>query len=322
MKKCGNIGDFYERAVALNDTLATISSDIQSGSITWMELTKKEDEALFAQEVINMSQDSFGQIEENMQDYDGLIYDGPFSEHMNNIEPKGLGDEEFNEVQAEQKIYDYIDKEKVKKVDYKGETLGNIRVHNFDVTLNDDSMFYINVSLQGGKVIWFMQDKQVSDEKISEEEAITIGKNFLDAHGIYGMKDNYYITQNGTTTINFAYVDGDVICYPDLIKVKVALDTGEVVGIEAKRYYTSHMERNLSKPLVSIDMARNVLNSRIQILSEGLAIIPTEWSTEKLAYEFKGRVDEKEFIVYVDAKTGKEEKIFMIVNTPGGTMTM
>jgi len=183
-------------------------------------------------------------------------------------------------------------------------------------------MYYIDVSERGGDVIWFMHDKSVSEEKFSAEDAVTIGKDFLDAHGISGMKDNYYVAQSGMVTVNFAYVDGDVVCYPDLIKVKVSLDTGEVVGMEAKRYYTSHHDRNLAKPLVSIDAARSVLNSKIEILSEGLAVIPTDWATEKLTYEFKGRVDEKEFIVYVDAATGKEEKIFMIVDTPGGRMTV
>ena len=53
-----------------------------------------------------------------------------------------------------------------------------------------------------------------------------------------------------------------------------------------------------------------------------MAIIPTEWKTEILCYEFKGKVDEREFLVYINVETGKEEDILVILDTPGGTLTV
>ena len=82
----------YERCKNLNQTFSGLMQDMTNGSISWNELAQENNEALFAQEVANLSQDSFGQIEENMQDYEGLIYDGPFSEHMTNPEILGLGE--------------------------------------------------------------------------------------------------------------------------------------------------------------------------------------------------------------------------------------
>ena len=38
-------------------------------------------------------------------------------------------------------------------------------------------------------------------------------------------------------------------------------------------------------------------------MSSNLAIIPTEWQTEILCWEFKGKVDDNEFLVYVNAQT-------------------
>ena len=60
----------------------------------------------------------------------------------------------------------------------------------------------------------------------------------------------------------------------------------------------------------------------MEIESEGLAIIPTEWKTEILCYEFKGKVDGREFLVYINSENGKEEDILIIKNTPNGTLTM
>ena len=64
------------------------------------------------------------------------------------------------------------------------------------------------------------------------------------------------------------------------------------------------------------------LNPNLNILSERLAIIPTKWKTEVKCYEFKGTVGEKEFIVYINANTGVEEDILVILETEGGILTI
>ena len=69
------------------------------------------------------------------------------------------------------------------------------------------------------------------------------------------------------------------------------------------------------------EKAKENLNPKLQIESEKLAIIPTKWQTEILCWEFKGKVDNTDFLVYINASTGKEEDILVIVNTPNGTLT-
>jgi len=41
-----------------------------------------------------------------------------------------------------------------------------------------------------------------------------------------------------------------------------------------------------------------------------------------LCYEFKGKIDETEFLVYINAENGREENILVIIETPGGILTM
>ena len=50
--------------------------------------------------------------------------------------------------------------------------------------------------------------------------------------------------------------------------------------------------------------------------------IPTEWKSEILCYEFKGKVDDREFLVYINTENGREEDILIITNTPNGTLAM
>ena len=140
------------------------------------------------------------------------------------------------------------------------------------------------------------------------------------------MKETYYLNQQGELTINYAFnqdtKDGNVVMYPDLIKVKIALDNGEILGIETTGYLNSHEERNLPSVKVSKENAKKSLNKKLDIQSEGLAVIPTEFRTEIFCWEFKGKVNDTEFLIYINAETGKEENILVIKQTPGGILTM
>ena len=154
------------------------------------------------------------------------------------------------------------------------------------------------------------------------EQAKKAGRDFLNSKGIKDMEDTYYLTEDNTATINYAYKQNNVTVYPDLIKLKIALDTGEVVGMEAKAYLASHTTRTIPNPSVTAADARKKINPRMNVISSGLAIIPTDFKTEIFCYEFKGKLNNNEFLVYINAKTGEEENILMIVNTPNGTLTM
>ena len=84
----------------------------------------------------------------------------------------------------------------------------------------------------------------------------------------------------------------------------------------------NHTQRDTSKVKISKENAKKSLNKDLQINSEGLAIIPTEYKTEILCYEFKGKVETQEFLVYINAENGREEDILVITNTPNGTLAM
>ena len=136
------------------------------------------------------------------------------------------------------------------------------------------------------------------------------------------MVETYYQTQENIITINYVYEQNKIAVYPDLIKVKVALDNGEILGIESTGYLNSHEQRTDISATITKEQAKAKLNPKLEIQSEKLAIIPTEWKTEILCYEFKGKVDETEFLVYINAKNGREENILVIIETPGGVLTM
>ena len=317
-----NLKELHNYSVELENTLNQLSDDINSGRIKWNELTNKGTTA-FAQQVSTSSMDGFSNLEENFHQYSGLIYDGAFSEHLTNGEKKGLTGDDIDEDTAKQKAIDFIGKDNVQNVENLGfSENATIPEYNFSVKTNSEDSISISISKKGGHIVYMNSNREVNAESISQEEANVKGKEFLNNHGIMNMKETYYLKQDGIVTINYAYVQNDVVVYSDLIKVKVALDNGEVLGIETTGYLNNHTQRDISKIKISKESAKKTLNRDLQISSEGLAIIPTEFQTEILCYEFKGKVDDKEFLVYINAENGREEDILIIINTPNGTLTM
>ena len=317
-----NLKDLHGYSVELQNTLNQLSDDLNSGRLEWGELTNKGNLA-FAQQVDNVSKESFSNLEENFHEYSGLIYDGAFSEHLTKGDPKGLTGDDISEEQARERAEEFVGKGNIKNISNLGYSENaTIPVYDFSITNNDNATINVSISRKGGHVVYMNSNRDVNSEVISQDDANDKGKKFLAEKGFPNMKETYYLKQEGIVTINYAYVQNNVIVYPDLIKVKIALDNGEVLGMETTGYLNNHEKRDISKVKISKEDAKKNLNKDLNIESEGMAIIPTEWKSEILCYEFKGKVDNKEFLVYINAENGREEDILIITNTPNGTLTM
>ena len=317
-----NLKDLHGYSVELENTLNQLSEDLNTGRFSWKELTDKGTIA-FAQQVDNVSKESFSNLEENFHEYSGLIYDGAYSEHLTSTEKKGLTGEDVSQEDARKKVEEFIGNNNIKEISNLGlSENATIPVYDFSIKNNNDQNINISISKKGGHIVYMNTDREVSSEIISQEEANKKGKEFLNSKGFQNMKETYYLKQDGIVTINYAYMQDNVIMYPDLIKVKVALDNGEVLGIETTGYLNNHTSRDISNVKITKEEAKKTLNKDLQIQSEGLAVIPTQWQSEILCYEFKGKVDDKEFLVYINAQNGREEDILIITNTPNGTLAM
>ena len=321
-----NLKSLHQYSVDLKNTLFQLSDDLNAGRFEWKNLTQEEPIA-FSQQVSNMQDDQFTQMEEDFHEFSGLIYDGAFSEHLTNRERKGLTGDDIDEETAKQKAEEFLkagdDNLQVKNITSQGiSDNANIPVYDFSAEIENQANVNIGVSRKGGHIVYMNSDREVNSEVISQEDANEKGKEYLRTKGFDNMKETYFLKQQGVVTVNYAYTQDGVVMYPDLIKVKIALDDGEVLGIETTGYLNNHTERDISKVAITKEEAKKTLNKDLQIESEGLAYIPTEWETEVLCYEFKGKVEDREFLVYINAENGREEDILIITDTPNGTLTM
>lgn len=323
-EEMNNLEELYNYSKDLKSTLNQLLNDMGNNSISWKELTKDANTA-FAQQVDNLSATSFSNLDENFGEYEGLIYDGAYSEHIENAEKKGLVGDEISEEEAKKIVKKFVSEDRIEEINSNGLIEnGNIVVYEFAIKIkdgDDNNPLNIAISKIGGHIVLMNYNRQVVEEKISQEEANKIGQDFLSARGIENMKATYYLKQGGAVTVNYAYEQDGVVIYPDLVKVKIALDNGEILGMETTGYLNNHEVRNIPQVKISEQEARKKLNKNLEITSSGLAIIPTEWRTEIFCYEFKGKVNDTDFLVYINAETGAEENILVIIDTPNGILT-
>ena len=309
-----NLKKLYDYSLNLKNILNQISFDLNNGAITWEDL-KKDKKLNDVEDNTNI----FASIDGNFDDYEGLIYDGAYSNYVSKSEKKGLTGENISEEEAKNRIKKIFGEDSNVKIE--GKQNGDIESYNIIVE-NGKSKFDVQMSVKGGWIVEIVKNRNVGEEKIKDDEAIQKGKEYLEKLGYKSMKETYFLKESGIVTINYAYEENEVLMYPDLVKVKVALDDGEILGMEALGYLNSHTTRNLSQNIISVDEAKKKLSDNVIIENERMAVIPLDDKTEKYCYEFKGKVENKEFLVYINAENGNEEEILILLETPGGILTI
>lgn len=294
--------------------LDTITQGVEDGSVSFKQagstLQKSTDQSM-------QIGSAFGDAEQTLTDYPTLIYDGPFSDHILNQSPKTLeGKSDISKEKALEIASDFIGIDK-STLRFDSETNGVIETYNFFV----DSI-NISVCKKGGAVLYLLGSSNAGESVITPEQAVENAKNFLSAKGYENMKESYYSTQDGICTVNFAYEDEGVICYPDLIKLSISLETGNIISFDARGYIMNHTDRPPVQSKISADEAKMSVSDYLTVMSSRLAIIPTDYKTEKTAYEFHCKTPyEQEVLVYIDVLTAKEDDILLLLYSDGGILT-
>jgi germination protein YpeB len=119
--------------------------------------------------------------------------------------------------------------------------------------------------------------------------------------------------------MDFVCSDGGVLCYPDALRVTLALDNGELIGYECEGYVKNHTDRQLGEAGFPRDDAAASLSQRLVPRSGGLSVIGTEGGGERYCHEFVCEDENGErVIVYIDAQTGEEAKIMLVREDENG----
>lgn len=263
---------------------------------------------------------SFEAMEKGFTGYPSLIYDGPFSDHILDKKPEmTAGKSEITQSEALTKA--------AKAASVEASALTNTREENSTLP---SYVFYndgvsVAVTKNGGMLSYMIKPKtEIIAQVISKEDAIAASQKYLQELGIQSMKETYYEISDGVMTINFAHYESgrQVVCYTDLVKVQVSMSDGSILGCDARGYLVNHKSRTFSEPKLSREEAQKSLSENLMVESVRFALIPSDGQNEVYTYEFlcNGTAGDK-VLVYVNADTGVEEQILILLETPNGVLT-
>jgi len=258
---------------------------------------------------------------DSIEGFPTLIYDGPFAQSSEKLEPRGLSGNNITQEQAESIA------EALTGVDmtFSGKNEGKIPAFEFSFS-DDNGWKEASITEQGGRILYFMGNSSSGTEgRPNEEEAERFGDTataFLNRMGYPSMIPTYAQYYGGCAVINCAAAQNGVILYSDLIKVWVDRETGSVIGIDARNYLFSHRTRELPTPQISLEEAESLLSPNLDVESRELALIPITPETEKLCYEFKCTLGEEAYIVYINVENGDEEQVFKIIDSEDGVLVI
>lgn len=264
----------------------------------------------------NTLADSLSELEDEISDMPSLIYDGPYSDHILEKEPsmiKNAAEVSENEALKMAAKIAVCDESELKSDGFIDGSIPSYRFSNDKVT--------VTVSKNGGYGVTMRKQTETGNTELTYDQAREKAKRYLSLIDMNGFRETYYFASEGVCTINFAYVDGETICYTDLVKVGVAMDSGDIVFYEASGYLSNHRTRAFKSPDHTAEEAQKLVSSSLTVKSTALALIPTQGGDEVRCYEFSCiSSDKQEILIYINTATLEEEDILILLKTDGGTL--
>ena len=257
-----------------------------------------------------------GELEETLTDYPTLIYDGPYSDHILKKEPAMLVDTATVSQEEALKTATVWSNSPPSFLEFAGTTNGKIPTLDFW-----GEGVCVSVTQKGGYVLYFRKEVNEQEIILNYEQALLKANAFLESKGMTNLKETYYFQSDGVCTVNFAYKDGKTLCYTDLIKVGVSMESGDIVFYEAGGYIANHKERAFEVPQITEEEAASIISPKLSVNSIQLALIPTDSIEEKRCYEFAcTSADGQEVLVYINTATLSEEDILILQKSDGGIL--
>lgn len=305
--------ELYDFSQDLSEAMWEFKTELTTGDTSVLDVFEAFEESDLSE--------IFEELETDVAAGPKLIYDGPYSDHILEKIPKMT--QNAKEVSLEQAL------EKASKALMaeiwqieRAEADEDGKMPSYVFKTADGG--YCAITKNGGYISYMLKNRKVKAPTLSNDQALSNAKLYLESLGITDMTSSYYETYNGIFCANFAYNSDGVIFYPDLIKVCIALDNGEIMALDARGYLVNHYDRGELLATLSEVEAQNSVHPFLKIKDSELAIIPLNSKEEKLCWEFEcfDPESERTVLVYINAETGIEEEILILFESENGRLTV
>lgn len=307
----------YNYAASLSDKIGYMEEVMLSGDVSFKDAVSTLSMLRDTGDLSVSYSSTVTDAEKSFADYPTLIYDGPFSDNIMKKESEMLRyEEEISQSEA-----------KKRASAYSGVPENRLIATEDEKSTIEAYVFYyenttVAVTKKGGYLLYLLSDTFSGEMKIKETDAVATAKNYLRKFGYSSMKESYYFDYDGICTINFAYTSDDIIYYSDLIKVSVSLDKNEVVSVDCTGYLMNHKKRDVPEDIISVETAKQSISEVLSVKDRKTAFIPMNDGSEVFTYEFLcNDKDGNDVLVYINAVTGDEADIKLLLYSDNGTLT-
>jgi len=314
--------DLKTQASELSEELHDLYQTLGENEYRWSG-ARAAAAAQLGRDTRDLAADGLGRIERSMETYPTITYDGPFSDHVIRREPKGLTGQQVEQAEAERLALQFLPPPpEGRQYDVRliTETRGLIPAYTFRATEGPRD-YFIDITKKGGHVVWMRSPRAVEDEKLTLAQVRAVAADFMKSRGLSDLAMLETVGEQNSGITTFVGKVGDVIVYPDMIKVVVARDNGEILGYEALGYLMSHHLRDLPSPELTEEQAVRMVSERLKVVDTRLVVIPTRAAEEILCWQVKGSLGGDQYLIYINALDGSEEQVLQVLPVEGGYIT-
>lgn len=192
------------------------------------------------------------------------------------------------------------------EVEYLGTSVGELEclIYSYD----DEQ---IMLTKHGGKLAQYYDDDSEASANISEQEAVDIAMEFLKNQEVNDVIE--LSRAMGETRCTIVYVrslDG-VIFDNNKITIGINLEDGTVSMYLATTYYISDAYSVDLDVNVTEEEALTMIPNNFEAHNVTLAVVTLQKGVERLCYEVDCSYEDVQLVVYIDAKSGSQEKILV-----------
>jgi spore germination protein len=325
------LAEMKKQARELGDGLAELQAGAAGGNIRWVQVAQKAQARVSSGSKggSDIATDGLTRVDEQVQHFPTLIYDGPFSDHVQQREAVGItgpdvGPEEATAIAKRALPFDMSGYTATVEEEISGK-IPTYRVRLKAPAKSGKPDAVVDVCRKGGKVAMMNIARDIGEQRLDLKQAVSHAEKFLVQSGYQQMQPTFASEVGGAAVIPFVAVQQGALIYPDMVKVKVGLDTGEILSMDATGYLMSHHTRTIPKPKISAAEAAELLSPALEPAGEPrLAVIPIETvdTPEAVCWEFKGTSFGDDFYVYINVEDGREESILQLIPTSEGTLAL
>lgn len=196
--------------------------------------------------------------------------------------------------------------------DFIGEGLRRVSPHPGTTTADavfaidaqtDDLSLTLWIPSRGGRVMLLENQRIAFTPVLTAQECLQKASDALEAQGYRGLTPVQFSQEEGVLTALFVYQEQGILIWPDRVQVRVRMDSGELIGLDARPYLAHHTPRRPRSPGLTESEARAFLVPGVQVSSVRLCLL-TVGNTERLCWMFRLEQDASSFIQFLDGDTG------------------